>query len=207
MCRKMWEKPSYGTFKPIPLTKEAPWPTASLVEAPLAKLVPWQQDEEAKINFGIELGKAPTNAFEAACKVFKDTTKALWASKNWINDPITLGARDSYLQIVENQTKLLDKTQFKEKLLHLVDEKSEAGFYFLEGKERISLLKLYADVEGWTNKVNIDASTINNANTMNIVLIKSKKEPEIKTVVENPKEAPEIDYHSPINLKLVSNAR
>lgn len=191
--------PPKGTFEVPPIAaKLPPWPTTSKpaepkpVEAkstwiPVKATVPvrWQDDEEKKQQFGIELAKLPESPFNAACAVFPtNTSQALWALQNWPNDPIVMASRDLYIQAVEENTNLLDKAALAAKLLKFSDEKTSDGkFYLYEGKDRLAALKLFAEVQGFIGKVNIDASTNFNQtnNEMKITFVEPENK-EVKTI-------------------------
>lgn len=169
----------------------------------------YQTDNNLKKSYGIELAKS-SNPFEAACKLFgEETNKALWASFNWLNDPIVIASRDLYLKTVELSQPILDKQQLAAKVLALADEKIlKNGVYVptIEAKDRIAALKLYSDIAGYTGKVEIDNST--KTFQHNEMIIKLVKVEEKKAVVINntPNVKSEVlneNSNSPITLKLV----
>lgn len=165
----------------------------------------WQQDEEKQKLFGIELAKNP-NAFQAALMIFPDdTSKALWASWNWVSNAITIASRDLYKQVVDVSTKLLDKDAFSVKLLDLADEKTASGHFANETQDRLKALELYAKVRGFVGTAVIDASTnTTNNNTMEIILVKSPEKEQHKVVELAPVE----DYEQPdlgVELELVKS--
>lgn len=184
------------------------YPTTFRVETPVSpwgKDVPvpvkpeWADDEEKKKLFGIELAKDHPSPFVAACSVFPDTSNALWASINWAYDPIVIAARDLYLKTLATDASLLDKNQFAATLLRHSEEKS------LEGKDRVAFLKLYAEVMGFTGKVEINASTnyFNNNNQLKIILVDpdDKTAEKAATTIEH---KPSDDFvPTPLKLKLV----
>lgn len=184
-------------FEVAPVEFSTGW---TLPEAGPTPDIDWQADEAKKKLFGIELSKQSGNPFLAACNVFEDASKAMWASKFWVTDPVVIGARDAYQKTVEVECKLLDKTQFSVTVLNLAENSD------LEGRDRIAALKLYAEVQGWLNKAVIDASTNNftNNNEMQIVLVKATKTEEIKTVEHIPDDIS--DDELPINIKLVASS-
>jgi hypothetical protein len=125
----------------------------------------------------------------------------LWAVQNWLRDPIVVDAREA----VENEINLLDKDQLLAKLLRFEGEKSPQGLPIHESKERLNALKLYAEIRGYLNKINIDASTINNNdNRMEIILVKAPDQKTEEKVIEH-SEVDEV-YDLGVNLKLVSNS-
>jgi hypothetical protein len=181
--------------KPLQSNKVAPWPTAE-----------WQADPEKKRLFGIELAKHE-KAFDAALVVYDDAGRSLWASQNLLTDPIVIGAKDAYLNQVDLTENLLDKNQLAARLLKFADEKDPSGrFYILEGKDRLATLKLYAEVQGFIGKVNIDASTNSYVNNeLKILLVKAptKEEPRVveQEIINN-----NSNINIPSNIKLVKKA-
>jgi hypothetical protein len=118
-----------------------------------------------------------------------------------LRDPIVVDAREA----VENEINLLDKDQLLAKLLRFEGEKSPQGLPIHESKERLNALKLYAEIRGYLNKINIDASTINNNdNRMEIILVKAPDQKTEEKVIEH-SEVDEV-YDLGVNLKLVSNS-
>jgi hypothetical protein len=202
------EKPKTDVFAPVggwneKIDPKSPWQISPSI-APS-----YQSDENLKQQFGVELAKA-ANAFEAACKVAgDDTSKALWISFNWLNDPTVIASRDVYLKTVELSSPPLDRDQLAAKVLALAEEKilSPSGrlVSVVEPKDRIAALKLYSDILGYTGKVEIDNSTksfTNNEITIKLVKAEAKaptvinQAPNIKSEIVN-------DNPSPITLKLV----
>ncbi len=158
----------------------------------------WHADIEKKRAFGIRLGKGD-KPLDAALFVFEGRMPdAMWAVQNWSRDPIVVETRES----VENEINLLDKDQLLAKLLRFADEKSPQGLPLHEGKDRLGALKLYAEIQGYLSKVNIDASTITNVdNRMEIILVKP---PEKEKVIEHlPSEEITKTYDLGVDLKLV----
>lgn len=205
------ERPNAEVFAPSggwneKIEPKAPWQKAP-VDAPL-----WQSDEGLKKQFGIELAKSP-NPLDAAYKIFADEpNKAVWASWNWLNDPIVVASKDIYLKTVELSSPPLDRDQLAAKVLALADEKVLKNGQWvptIEAKERINALKLYSDILGFTGKVEIDNSTkkfINNQMTIKLVKAEDKKP---VTIDNAPIVKSEIakDNPSPITLKLVGGVR
>ncbi len=191
------------------------WPAATPVVSPWAKVEApaYQSDENLKKSYGIELAKSESgNAFEAACKLFKDdeTNKALWVSFNWLSDPVVIASRDIYLKTVALDTPLLDKNQLAAKVLALADEKIlKNGVYLptIEAKDRIAALKLYSEIAGYTGKVEVDNSITNN--TLNEMTLKFVRPEDKKPVTidnapnKNLNVKSEILNELPISLKLV----
>jgi hypothetical protein len=189
----------------------SPWTAGSVAaEQQIQKAIPeYQSDENLKKAFGIELAKSK-NPFEAGCKVFgEDTNKALWASFNWLTDPIVIASRDVYLKTLEFSAAPLDREQLAAKVLALADEKIERNGVMIptiEAKERINALKLYSDIMGFTGKVEIDNSTKNfTHNELTIKLVKADaKKPLVVDNAPNVKSEMPNDNSLPVTLKLVS---
>lgn len=108
---------------------------------------------EKKKSFGVELGKG-VQPFQAACNICgQDTQQALWIAANWLNDPEVIANKDLYLKGVQSSASLLDKEQLAARLLAMAEERNASGsFYILDGKDRLSALKLYAEVQGFVGK-------------------------------------------------------
>lgn len=191
----------FGTFfevQPI-----APWPVSSNSEQFKED---WQNDQDNKKLLGIELAKGQ-KPLDAGLKVFpEDANKALWVAHNWISDPVVIGAKDQYVEIVENKSSLLDKDRLSVKLLDFADEKDATGrFYINEAKDRLAALKLYAEVQGFTGKVDINASTNNITNNkLELILVGSPKKAETTKVIDAEPIAEIKNRQLPSNLKLVS---
>lgn len=159
---------------------------------------------DQKKQFGIELSKL-NDQFKAACKVFPNDVKAaMWMSNNLITDPIVLVSKELSAQEANTSTKLLDKESLGARLLSMSEEKHPNGVtYLMEDKERLSALKLYADIMGLTS-----ANQINNFNNANfnhkelkitVVRPEKKEEPKpiIGEIIEN-----EVDNINPLPLTL-----
>lgn len=128
-------------------------------------------NEELKKAYGIALGQG-LDAFNAGMEIFnQELPKALWASLNWIRDPIAIASKDAYVQTLKKAQKPLDKEELLAEVLEGA-RKSE------EDKDKVAFLKLYSEIAGYTGKVILDASTTTNNNTQNnfaqIVLVKGK---------------------------------
>jgi hypothetical protein len=141
-------------------------------------------DDELKAVYGIEWARQP-DAFKAGLTVFNDAVNfSLWASQHWTKDPIVVASRDAYAITMKKAEKPLTKEELLSKVLAFSDEKDTQGRPLVEAKERLNALKLYSEIQGFTGKIDINASTntINNTNnTMKILLVKpeSKEEPKV----------------------------
>lgn len=185
----------------------SPWATGAASakeEAPA-----YQSDENLKKQYGIELAKAQ-NPFEAGCKLFgEETSKALWVSFNWINDPIVVASRDIYLKTVELSQPLLDREQLAAKVLVLAEgEKILINGKLIatvEPKDRLAAYKLYSDIAGYTGKVEIDNSVKNITNNeLTIKLVRAENAKPVVVVDNTPNAKSEIaNVESPIGVKLV----
>lgn len=188
--------------------------TFELERKPAPAMAPWAQqtvqaikpaanryDESKKQLFGIELAKGHPSPFVAACTVFKeDTGAALWASQNWINDPVVIASTDAYKKTLANQIELLDKEGLARRLLAFSEAKLPNGALANEGKDILAAYKLYAEILSFKS----EAPIINNnaINEIKVVFVKpTSKEPE--KVIEAVEEPTHIDL--PPNIKLVSN--
>lgn len=169
-----------------------------------SKVLPdgWQDDEARKKLYGIELSKGRNNPFQAACVLFEDTSQALWASQHWINDPVVIAAKNEHKSL--NAEDLLDKDALARKLLNFADERDHTGkFYISEAKDRLAALKLYAEVQGFIGKIDINASTNTfTNNVMSIRLVKPEPQQDNK-IIEHDSE-PVMENSLP-KIKLVSN--
>lgn len=111
--------------------------------------------DHLKQAFGIKLASG-LEPFDAACSIISDVGLALWASKEWLNDPIILSVKAQQLKKIENEKVLLDKNQLAAKALSIADDVCQ------DAKDRIAALKLYSDIAGYTGKVDINNSINNN---------------------------------------------
>lgn len=199
-------KPDYFTASPIEPTRIEPvrsWGNPWLAPAPKAiDDQSWKQDDAKKRLFGVEWAKN-NHPFNAACVIFTDTVQALWASQNWISDPIVIASKDGYNSAVK--TNLLDKDALLMKLLDLADEKDPTGrFHTIEAKDRLKALELYAKIQGFIDKIDINASTNNfTNNSMKIVFVKPDNQNDNKVIEVEPEEIQE-QPKLPLNIKLVS---
>ena len=211
---KPW-KPSEAFFQVQPPLPPG-WSTFGNPLPPQPEVRPVFADDEAKkLAFGIELAKQDDDgrdgAFKAALIVFDEQTgPSLWAAHNWLNDPIVIGSRDAYLKTLKSVEKPLDKVELAAKLLALADEKIERNgqkFHVHDAKDRIAALKAYAEVLGYTgNKVSIDNSTnsFNNNNRMELYLVKSDNQNELKQIEASVEEAiTDLDNVVDLEIKLV----
>jgi len=199
---KFMPKGGWGTIMP----PVSPWAAGAIATQPIQA---YQIDENLKKKFGIELAKT-VNPFEAGCKVFgEDTSKALWVSANWVNDPIVVASKDVYLKTLKLSSPPLDREQLAAKVLALAEgEKVERNGMLLptiEPKERINAFKLYSEILGYTGKVEIDNSTKTfNHNEMKILLVKPKATEIAAIEAPNAKsEILNVNTPSPVSLKLV----
>jgi len=204
------DRPFFQVQPPIP----SGWGTFANPAPPQPEVRPaFADDETKKRAFGIELAKqddTKDGAFKAALIVFAEQIgPSLWAAHNWTNDPLVIASRDIYLKTLKAVEKPLDKIELAAKLLALSDERVERNgqkFYVHEAKDRIAALKAYAEVLGYTGKVNIDNSTNNfsNNNRMELYLIKSDNQNEVKSI-ESSVEEDIVDLDIvPLEIKLVS---
>lgn len=144
--------------------------------APIPVIPEWHDDEKQKKLFGIELAKDHPSPFIAACAIFPDTSNALWASINWINDPVVVATRDIYLKVVADDTTLLDKDQFASKILKIADGRTADGRPVVPSDDLIKLLELYAKVRGFLKPEN----SISNNTTINqikVTFVKAEERP------------------------------
>lgn len=165
--------------------------------------VSWKQDAEKKRLFGLALAKNPKNAFEAAVMIFpQDSSAALWASTYWLNDETVIAAKAGFSEKIEVADSLLDKSQLCHKLLAFADEKVQVNgniLFAAEAKDRLAALKLFAEIQGFIGKVDLNQTNNYVNNAMKIVLVEAKQE---EKVVEHQVE--QFDLPAlPIKLKLV----
>lgn len=175
----------------------------TFIAKPLIKVAKdaWQNDDEKKKGFGIELARN-SNPFEAALIVFTETNKALWVSVNWVNDPVVINAKLNYL---EQPANLLDKDQLATKLLVFADEKITFNgnkVYAAEAKDRLAALRLYAEVKGFIGKTDVSNTTFVN-NGIKITFVNPDPEKKEEKIIEHKVEEEAI-VRNPIKLKLVS---
>jgi len=200
-----WMKPD--TFEIVIDPWKAP------VKASVQDKPDFADDESLKQAFGIELGKG-VSAFDAAMETFnQELPKALWASANWIKDPIVQASKDTYIKTLKKAEKPLDREELLARILSFHDEKLN-GLPLVEAKVRLDALKLYSEILGYTGKVNIDASTnINNSNTtvnnkMEIVLVSGAPDKATTKTIDHSNSESKIQNNAtpPLALKLVGGS-
>ena len=188
----MWKSDTY-----FEVETPSPW---SIPAMPSELQKPdWYGDIDKKVAFATRLGKGD-RPLDAALFVFEKQSDALQAVQLWSRDPLVVETREK----VESETNLLDKDALSRKLLKFADEKTPAGNPIHESKDRIAAYKLYAEIQGYIGKINIDASQKTfNSNAMTITLVEAEQEQktEIKTI-EHRELAP-LDNVLDIDLKLV----
>lgn len=160
-----------------------------------------ENEMETKRAFGLALAQGK-NPFDAALSVCGDQTNvALFISQKWLNDPIVIATRQN---TVDNHNELLDAEELAAKLLKMSEEKDRTNtFYVLEGKDRVALLKLYAEVRGMIGKTAIDQSSKNF--TYNSMVVKFVA-PDKKEIIPLPNDLPNEQNNKlpAVKLKLVS---
>lgn len=189
-----WLNPS--TFS---VTPPNPWATPAEPTKPFRP--DWADDEALKQAFGIALGKG-AKAFDAGMELFNsELPKALWASLNWVGDPVVIAASDSYKATMVKLQKPLDKEQLLAKILDFYEATAE------DPKEQLNSLKLYAEVSGFTGKIDINASTnisnTTNNNLMKITLVKADHKDAPRDITLNIKSKIQNEEMPLIPLKLV----
>lgn len=202
-----WASDFHFTVEPKPVA--SPWAAGAIVSQPVAIDTSYQTDENLKKLYGIELAKH--NPFEAAKIVLGENDRAVWASFNWLSDPVVLASRDIYLKTLEVAVPPLDREQLAAKVLSLAEgEKVKIDGIdraTVEAKDRIAAFKLYSEILGYTGKVEIDNSTktFNQNNELKIVLVRAEDKKAV-TIDQSPNVKSEImndKTPSPISLKLV----
>jgi hypothetical protein len=197
-----WPKPTV-----FDANNTAPWVSSWGTPTPIepAAKPDFADNEELKKAYGIALGRG-LDAFNAAMDVFnQELPKSLWASLNWIKDPIVIATKDAYLATLKKVQKPLDK----EELLAEVLANARTS---VEDKDRVAFFKLYSDIAGYTGKIAIDASTTNNNNTQNnltqIVLVKGNAEERLpaKTISPDTNNKSRIQNNGLPQLKLVGGS-
>lgn len=190
----------------------SPWTAGSVAnQQQIQKVIPeYQNDENLKKLYGVELAKG-SNPFEAAKTVLGENDKAVWASFNWLSDPVVLASRDVYLKTLQASVPPLDREQLAARVLSMAEgepiERNGVRLPTIEAKDRISAFKLYSEILGYTGKVEIDNSTktFNTNNELKIVLVRpADKKPTVIDQAPNVKSEIMNDKTPlPISLKLV----
>lgn len=180
-------------------------PDSMTFDQPIERLKPAIENEEDKKKaFGQALGSGK-NPFEAATLICgQNTSEALWISQRWLNDPIVLASKEDFTKTVYNPDTLLDGDELSAKLLRMAEEKDKSNtFYILEGKDRVALLKLYAEVRGLTGK---QAVIDNSTKTFNKMVVKfvSPEKKQDQIIEQSSNEAQLLNNKSGLKLKLVS---
>lgn len=186
------------------------WPQISnFVALPLKVEQDWKNDDDLKKLFAIELAKQPEKPFDAALKIFdKEANKALWASVEWIKDPLVLNVKNNFIENLDDDVKLLNKEQLSLKLLFFAQETvlyNGNAIYSAEAKDRLAALKLYAEISGFMPKNNTEIN--NNFSPKNFMEIRfvepeRKEKKIINKTIDNIKPE-DILESSPVKLKLV----
>lgn len=142
-------------------------------------------DEAKKKEYGALLAKG-LKPFDAGLELCPDSTaNAVWVSLHWLSDPIVLASKDVYLKTVEQDTPLLDKTQFAARLLQISEEKDEeSGRYKISAKDRLGALELYAKVMKFTDDKDNSSQTFVH-NTMIVKFVEPEKKSIAPTIDNN----------------------
>lgn len=180
--------------------RDNPWQQRSSYQEPPRP--DFADDEELRKSFGIALGKG-LEAFPAGLELFpKETSKALWASVHWLNDPIAVAARDAYKKTLKSFEKPLDRDE-------LLQEVLVSARMALEDKDRCSLFKLYAEIAGFTGKVDPVNVNNNTNNTMKITFVSGTPKEATKTIDAsyNSSDKSKILNEDTVKLKLVGGTR
>lgn len=119
------------------------------------------EDEVTKAAFGVELARAAisrpeASAFEVAKSLGLPTEIALVASKHWINDPITVDAREREAEVY--RPPIPTKEELAAKILAVSDDRDA------EAKDRLAALRLVAEMYEYIPKA--PTTQVNN-NVMN----------------------------------------
>lgn len=194
-------------FEAAPVPKASGWSTSYWSDPTPNPKPEFADDEQLKRLFGIELAKDYPNPFAAASIVFENASHALWVANNWIADPIVIATRDAYQAEAETKSLLLDKEALAAKLLKFEAEKNpkNPAFPLHDSKDRIAVLKLYAEVMGFIGK--FDLSTTNNFshNEMSIKFVTAKQE-QSKTIEHEPSSSDDDSIQPlPLNIKLIAS--
>jgi hypothetical protein len=174
---------------------------------------PWQQrasvapprpdfadDEELRKSFGIALGKG-LEAFPAGLELFpKETSKALWASVHWLNDPIAVAARDAYKKTLKSFEKPLDKEELLQEVLIRARKAPE-------DRDAATLFKLYSEIAGFTGKVEPANVNNNTNNTMKITFVSGTPKETPKVIDHVSSDKSKILNEDTVKLKLVGGTR
>lgn len=179
----IWQRPT-GTFE---------------IERSVGISVPAYRTDFAKKQEFAKLLHSGLKPFEAAIKLFTDTSDALWVSINWPNDPVVVQTAATE----EKSLKLLDKEALAAKVLAFADEKDISDrFYVNESPERLKALELYAKIAGHIVKENVVVPITNDNRTMNIRLVSPEKKVDDKVIEASVIEP--VKNVVPLRVKLVS---
>lgn len=169
------------------------------------ELPDYADDAKLKQAFAIELAKG-ASPFDAALVVAENqTNKALWISVNWVKDVSVIAQRDAYIEANKKVEKPLDRDGLLAKIMVIVDARDEYNRPLVEAKDRITALKLYSDILGFTGKVE-NNNTVNNSfanKTVNLVMV--RPDDRSTTIDQSPNTKSEIINEKPLltNIKLV----
>lgn len=179
--------------------------TAWPAQQPQRELPDYADDAKLKQAFAIELAKG-ASPFDAALIVAENhTNKALWISVNWVKDISVIAQRDAYIEANKKVEKPLDRDGLLAKIMAIVDARDEYHRPLVEAKDRITALKLYSDILGFTGKVE-NNNTVNNSfanKTVNLVMV--RPDDRSTTIDQSPNTKSEIINEKPLltNIKLV----
>lgn len=116
--------------------------------------------------FAAALLRQPDNPFAAACSVFGlDTSRALQASAEWINDPYVLTRQAEMLETMGEEAFLPSKLSLARKVFQLAEATKDA-------KDRLKAYELYGNIMGHIHKQTAIANVTNNVTTNKVMVIK-----------------------------------
>ena len=122
-----------------------------------------------------------------------------------MKDVSVIAQRDAYIEANKKVEKPLDRDGLLAKIMVIVDARDEYNRPLVEAKDRITALKLYSDILGFTGKVE-NNNTVNNSfanKTVNLVMV--RPDDRSTTVDQSPNTKSEIINEKPLltNIKLV----
>jgi hypothetical protein len=122
--------------------------------------------DETRKQFAVEMLRHDGDAFEASKAVFPHhMSAAIMASEHWPHDPEIIAYMDELRHSTDAEEYLPTKAETARLIYNI------GSAMYIEPKDRIAALKLYADLRGFTAPKNAPANNVTNFNTVNKVMV------------------------------------
>lgn len=127
--------------------------------------------QRLKKAFAAELIKSPREPFRAAARIFSNPRTAYDCSLHWPNDPEVMRYKRELINDIKGPDALLPtRFELAYKMLNMAEEVNEFGMYTLEGRDRISAIKLTAELLQYLGKAAEEAIQHNNYGVKNLTI-------------------------------------